>query len=181
MVLDLFRLWIGLCPATAHGPERLLHTQPAEMSNIFNPDFQDFVAALNECNVKYVLVGGYAVILHGYSRTTGDLDIWVQPSKENYHRLERAFQRFGMPLFDMTEDKFLAQDFYDVFTFGRPPVSIDIVTQIKGLQFEEAFEAAQWFDIEENLKIRGLSLKDLLQSKRASGRNKDLDDIEQLS
>jgi hypothetical protein len=151
------------------------------MSNIFNPDFQDFVAALNQCKVKYILVGGYAVILHGYSRTTGDMNIWVQPSRENYRRLVQAFQMFGMPVFDMTEDKFLAPDFYDVFTFGRPPVCIDIITHIKGLDFEEAVANAQWFDIEEGLKIRGLSLKDLIQSKRASGRNKDLDDIEHLT
>lgn len=151
------------------------------MSNIFNPDFQDFITALNESNVEYILVGGYAVILHGYSRTTGDLDIWVQPSKDNYERLIRAFQTFGMPLFDMKEDKFLEPDTSDVFTFGRPPVCIDIVTRIKGLDFEEAFQSAQWFEIEEGLEVRGLSLKDLLHSKQSSGRNKDLDDIEHLS
>lgn len=151
------------------------------MSNIFNPDFQDFIAALNQCEVKYILVGGYAVILHGYSRTTGDMDIWVQPSSENYQRLVRAFQVFGMPVFDMTEEKFLNLDFNDVFTFGRPPVSIDIITRIKGLDFDETFVAAQWFELEENLAVRALNLKALIQAKRASGRNKDLDDIEHLT
>jgi hypothetical protein len=151
------------------------------MKNIFNPDFQDFILALNQCEVKYILVGGYAVILHGYSRTTGDMDIWVQPSRENYNRLARAFQAFGMPVFDMTEDKFLAPDFYDVFTFGRPPVCIDIITHIKGLDFEEAAANAQWFEIEETLQVHGLSLHDLIQAKRASARNKDLDDIEHLT
>lgn len=151
------------------------------MSNIFNPDFQDFIAALNQCEVKYILVGGYAVILHGYSRTTGDMDIWVQPTSENYQRVVRAFNLFGMPIFDMSESKFTNPDFFDVFTFGRPPVSIDIITRIKGLDFKEAYNAAQWFQIEEGLEVRGLSLKDLIHSKRASGRNKDLDDIEHLS
>jgi hypothetical protein len=128
------------------------------MKNIFNPDFQDFILALNQCEVKYILVGGYAVILHGYSRTTGDMDIWVQPSRENYNRLARAFQAFGMPVFDMTEDKFIAPDFY-----------------------EEAAANAQWFEIEETLQVHGLSLHDLIQAKRASARNKDLDDIEHLT
>lgn len=150
------------------------------MSNIFNTDFQDFIAALNQCEVKYVLVGGYAVVLHGYSRTTGDMDIWVQPSRENYQFLVRAFHIFGMPVFDMTEEKFLETDLYDVFSFGRPPVSIDIITRIKGLDFDETFAFAQWFDVEENLQVRALNLRSLIQSKRASGRNKDLDDIEHL-
>ncbi len=127
-----------------------------------------------------MLVGGYAVVLHGYSRTTGDMDIWVQPSRENYQYLVRAFYIFGMPVFDMTEEKFLETDLYDVFSFGRPPVSIDIITRIKGLDFEEAFAFAQWFDVEENLQVRALNLRSLIQSKRASGRNKDLDDIEHL-
>lgn len=150
------------------------------MSHIFNPDFQEFIAALNQCEVNYILVGGYAVILHGYSRTTGDMDIWVQPGSENYQRLVQAFQIFGMPVFDMTAGKFLNPDFDDVFTFGRPPVCIDIITHIKGLDFEAAFAAAQWFKLEENLGVRALSLNALIQAKQASGRNKDLDDIAHL-
>jgi hypothetical protein len=151
------------------------------MSHIFNPDFQEFIAALNQCEVNYILVGGYAVILHGYSRTTGDMDIWVQPVSENYQRLVQAFHIFGMPVFDMTADKFLNPDFHDVFTFGRPPVCIDIITRIKGLDFEAAFAAAQWFELEENLGVRALSLNALIQAKQASGRNKDLDDIAHLA
>lgn len=151
------------------------------MNNIFNEDFQDFIRALNECQVEYVLVGGYAVILHGYSRTTGDMDIWVKPNEENYGRLVDAFHKFGMPVFDMTLERFLLLPHYDVFTFGRPPVCIDIITHIKGLTFEEAFSSAQWFDIEQDLAVRGLSLQSLLLAKQASARNKDLDDIEHLS
>lgn len=84
------------------------------MGNIFNEDFIDFLNALNTAEVKYVLVGGYSVILHGYSRTTGDLDILVERTKENYHRIEQAFSIFKMPLFDMTEDNFLNNDAMDV-------------------------------------------------------------------
>ncbi|MBI1692689.1 MAG: hypothetical protein FYV88_4120, partial [Bacteroidetes bacterium] len=64
------------------------------MGNIFNTDFRDFIAALNRNQVRYILVGGYSVILHGYPRTTGDMDIWVERSKENYLKLKEAFDDF---------------------------------------------------------------------------------------
>jgi hypothetical protein len=151
------------------------------MSNVFNVDFQDFISALNQSDVSYMLVGGYAVILHGYARTTGDMDIWVQPTRENYQRLVKAFQVFGMPLFDMTESKFLDKDFYDVFSFGRPPVCIDIVTNITGVEFDAAHAKSQWFEIRDGLKVCSLSLNDLITSKKAAARNKDLDDIDHLT
>ena len=78
------------------------------MGNIFNNDFRDFISALNDQEVKYILVGGYSVILHGYSRTTGDMDIWVERSIENYTKIKKAFQQFGMPVFDMTLENFLS-------------------------------------------------------------------------
>jgi len=151
------------------------------MNNLFNEDFLDFIRALNENAVDYILVGGYAVILHGYSRTTGDMDIWVHADGENYLRLVGAFHAFGMSVFDMTKERFLNQPHYDVFTFGRPPVCIDIITYVKGLHFQDAFSAAQWFEIDDNLSVRTLSLQSLLMAKQASARHKDLDDIENLS
>ena len=114
------------------------------MGNIFNQDFQDFIRALNEAKVRYVLVGGYAVILHGYNRTTGDLDIWLERTEENYTRLVSAFRIFNMPVFDMSLENFLNTSQYDVFTFGVPPVSIDIMLNVKGLDFKEALSLAEW-------------------------------------
>lgn len=73
------------------------------MSNILNEDFKDFIKAFDENDVEYILVGGYAVIMHGYNRTTGDMDIWVNRTKENYQKVVTAFMDFGMPVFDMTE------------------------------------------------------------------------------
>jgi hypothetical protein len=99
------------------------------MGNIFHDDFRDFIIALNTCGVDYILVGGYSVILHGYARTTGDMDIWVKKSGENYKRLIKAFALFGMSIFDMSEQNFLHNDAIDVFTFGRSPVSIDVMTK----------------------------------------------------
>jgi hypothetical protein len=149
--------------------------------NIFNPDFQDFISALNGCDVAYILVGGYSVILHGYYRTTGDMDIWVQPNAENYERLQKTFARFGMSVFDMTVERFMNTAQYEVFTFGRPPVSIDILTTVKGLDFETAFEHSEWFELTDVLSVRALRLADLLEAKKAAARPKDLDDLENLS
>ena len=101
------------------------------MGNIFNTDFRDFLSALNDQDVRYILVGVYSVILHGYSRTTGDMDIWVERTSENYSKIQSAFLQFGMPVFDMTETNFLAHPNWDVFTFGTPPVSIDMMVQVR--------------------------------------------------
>ena len=150
------------------------------MDNIFNEDFRDFISALNNNEVEYILVGGYSVILHGYSRTTGDLDIWVDKKRENYFKLVKAFREFKMSVFDMTEDNFLQKQELNVFTFGRPPSGIDIMTDVKGLNFNEAFKTSQIVEVA-NLKIRLIELDQLLKAKKAAGRHKDLDDIENLS
>jgi hypothetical protein len=150
------------------------------MGNIFNDDFRDFIQAMNNHDVEYILVGGYAVILHGYRRVTGDMDVWVNRTKDNYAKLVRAFAEFHLPLFDMTEQKFLDPDTADVFSYGRPPVSIDIITDLKGVQFDAAFSKAQIFN-ESGLMIRFIHLNDLIQAKKAAARHKDLDDIEKLT
>ncbi|MEL6717672.1 MAG: hypothetical protein AAFO82_07160 [Bacteroidota bacterium] len=80
-------------------------------NNIFNTDFQDFLNALNKNEVEYILIGGYAVILYGYRRTTGDLDIWVNRTEENYDKIVNAFHDFGMPIFDMSKEKFMSYPF----------------------------------------------------------------------
>jgi len=150
------------------------------MATIFNDDFREFIQALNDNNVEYILVGGYAVILHGYRRVTGDMDIWVNRTKENYSNLVKAFYQFDLPVFDMTEEKFLDVGAADVFSFGRPPISIDILTKLKGVEFDDAFLHALQFD-ENGIKIRFIHLNNLIEAKKAAGRYKDLDDIEKLS
>ncbi len=149
------------------------------MANIFNEHFRDFIQALNDKKVDYVLVGGMAVILHGYVRGTGDMDIWVNKTKENYKKLVKAFAQFGMPVFDMTEKSFLSDEF-DVYGIGVQPVRIEIMTAVKGLNFEETFNVSQIYK-EDDLEIRLVHISHLIQSKKASGRFRDLDDIEQLT
>lgn len=149
------------------------------MPDIFKSEFIELLQALNSCNVEYIVVGGYAVIAHGYYRTTRDMDVWVNKTKENYLKLTKSFALFGMPIFDMTLDNFLGEEF-DVFAFGRIPLKIDIITKLKGLQFEQAFASSIIMEID-NIKIRFINLPDLIATKKASGRHRDLDDIEKLT
>lgn len=163
-----------------HLPERKTSKKNENnMERIFNQDFVDFLHALNNNEVEYVLVNGYAVILHGYPRVTGDIDIWVNQTAENYQKLQQAFEEFGMPMFDMTEENFLDNQDFDVFSFGVPPVSIDVMTKMKGLDFSTTFTRTQRLQIQ-NLEVNLISLEDLKIAKRASGRPKDLNDLENL-
>jgi len=149
------------------------------MASIFHEDFRDFLNALNKADVRYILVGGYSVVLHGYSRTTGDMDLWMDRTSENYNRIIKAFQIFGMPLFDMTEYNFLSHPIWDVFTFGTPPVAIDIMVKIDGLNFEDIFQKAIYFE-DDDLKIRTINRNDLIAAKKIAGRAKDINDLENL-
>lgn len=149
------------------------------MGNIFNNDFRDFIKSLNQNDVKYILVGGYSVILHGYARTTGDMDVWVERTPANYKLISKAFTEFGMPLFDMNEENFLAHPNWDVFTFGKPPSAIDIMVSIKGLNFDIAFENSIFFN-DDDLSIRTIHRDDLIKAKLAANRSKDQNDLENL-
>lgn len=148
------------------------------MSNVFNDDFRDFLMALKNNDVDYILVGGYAVIYHGYNRTTGDLDLWIDPTSTNYKKLQGAFSEFGMSVFDMTEQNFLSNT-YDVFTFGNPPICIEILTKVKGLDFSESFINA--LDTEfDGIPVKMIDIRDLISAKKAAKRFKDLDDLNHL-
>ena len=149
------------------------------MGNIFNEDFQEFLHLLNTCKVKYVLVGGYSVIYHGFPRTTGDLDIFVEVSKENYEAIKNTFNLFHMPVFDMTEENFLNNSQMNVFSFGRSPVSIEILKEISGITFNEVYSRATNTTFE-NIPLRIIQLRDLKINKKASGRPKDINDLENL-
>lgn len=146
------------------------------MNNIFNQDFKELISLLNQHEVEYILVGGYAVILHGYVRTTGDLDLWLNRTKENYRRFIIAANQFGLPTSEMTEKKFLHDKSIDVFSFGRPPYALDIMLDVKGLNFNDCFDLSSMFKTD-NIEIRLINYQHLIKAKNASGRPKDLVDI----
>ena len=146
------------------------------MANLFNQDFQDFIQSLNINKVEYILVGGYAVILHGYIRSTGDMDVWINKTTENYCKLKDALRLFGAPMF--SENEFLGNTF-NVWGFGKEPNRIEIMSEVKGLQFDKVYANSKTYQ-HENFTIRFIKLKDLLKAKKAAGRFKDKNDIEQL-
>ena len=146
---------------------------------LISKDFLDFITALNSCKVKYILVGGYAVVLRGYSRSTGDMDIWIEPTEENYINMQKSFQQFGLPVNAITKEDFLSTTL-DVFSFGVEPQAIDVMTAVKGLEFTKTYELATWHTYE-NTSIKIIHLTHLIAAKKASGRYKDLNDIEHLS
>ncbi|WP_298118637.1 DUF6036 family nucleotidyltransferase [Flavobacterium sp.] len=146
------------------------------MPNLFNPDFLDFLELLDKNEVEYLLVGGYAVILHGYIRSTGDLDLWLNKTSENYKKLEQVYSDFGAPIFPYEE---FLNDKFDVWSIGVEPTKIEILTHVDGLEFKESFINCNWFDLEK-IKVPYIYFDDLIKNKLASGRFKDLADIEQL-
>jgi len=132
---------------------------------------------LLENDVKFLLVGAYAMGAHGYPRATGDIDIWVESSVENSERVYRSMAAFGAPLHEIDETTFAMPDV--VFQIGVAPRRIDIITKISGVEFNDAYQQRQIVDIE-GLSIPVLSLDDLIKNKRATGRDKDRLDADQL-
>ncbi|MCX6204897.1 MAG: hypothetical protein NTZ19_01425 [Bacteroidetes bacterium] len=146
--------------------------------HIFNEDFQDFIVLLNKHDVEYMLVGGYAVIIRGYSRSTGDMDIWVNKTETNFQKLFHTITDFGLPIEAIPIEQFFSTQ-YDVFAFGKPPSAIEIMTAVKGVSFKDAFDLST-IELIDKIPVRVIHLNHLIEAKKAAGRNKDLNDIENL-
>ena len=142
-----------------------------------NPDFVDRLRALRDGEVRFLVVGAYALAHHGRPRATGDLDIWVDATPANAPRVMLALASFGAPMHDITE-----QDFWRpgvVFQVGVPPGRIDVLTELTGLTFEEAWPAREPGQFGE-IMVDFLGREQFIRNKRATGRAKDLGDIEGL-
>lgn len=140
---------------------------------MLNIDFKDMLSALSGEGVEFLLVGAYALAAHGRPRATGDLDIWVHPSRQNAQRLWRALQRFGAPLQGMSPEEFTTPGM--VFQVGVAPCRIDLMTSIDGVEFDEAWPHRMNIAIE-NLGISVIGRAHLILNKRAVGRPQDLAD-----
>jgi Nucleotidyl transferase of unknown function (DUF2204) len=142
------------------------------------PDFREFLGSLNSAKVKYLVLGGYAVIYYGYRRATDDLDIWIETSTENTRRLSEVLQKFGG--FSATSVKpSLFQKQGMVFVFGREPARVDILTGPSGIDFESSYTKRRIVDWD-GVKVPLINLEDLKINKRSAGRAKDLADLENL-
>jgi predicted nucleotidyltransferase len=144
---------------------------------MLNEDYKDMLRALCAEKVKFLLVGAYALAAHGYPRATMDIDFWVMPSPENATAVIRALKRFGAPLQNLKKSDFQIEGV--IFQIGVAPRRIDIITAVDGLKFEDAFAHSTPVEIE-GLEIHVPSIPDLIINKRASGRTKDLADVEML-
>jgi hypothetical protein len=138
-------------------------------------EFKEFLALLNAYNVRYLLVGGYAVGFHGYVRYTKDMDIWVAISVENAAHVAKTIKEFSGS--DVDETKFLSTR--TLFRIGVPPIRIELMTQIDGVEFDDCYKQREQMAVGETV-IDVISLSDLRQNKRASGRPQDLADLDNL-
>jgi hypothetical protein len=144
-----------------------------------NEDYRDILTALVEQDARFMVVGAHALAVHGYPRATVDLDIWIQSTSDNARRVWRALAAFGAPLedLDVTESDLTRSNV--VAQFGLPPNRIDILTGISGLTFEAAWPNHVEGQLE-GVSVPVLGLDDLLENKRASGRDKDRADVKGL-
>jgi hypothetical protein len=144
---------------------------------ILPKDFKEFLRLLTEAGVEYLVIGGYAVGYHGYPRTTADIDIWVAISRKNALKLVDVFHAFGMRDAKLTPGLFQEQG--KIIRMGVPPVRIEVLTEIDGVDFDECYAAREVARID-GQSVNLISLRHLRRNKRASGRHKDLDDLDHL-
>lgn len=141
------------------------------------PDFVEFLRLLNSHEVRYLVVGGYAVAHYGHPRATGDLDIWIERSEENAPRMVSVLRAFGFGQAQLNEALFVQPS--KVIRMGVPPIRLEVHTDVTGLGFRGCFERrriVEWSGVQVPL----ISIDDLKINKRAAGRYKDLDDLEHL-
>ena len=143
-----------------------------------NSDFSDLLRIFNDHNVKYLVIGGYAVVQYAEPRFTKDLDLMISTDSENAEAVYRALKEFGAPLASLTPKDFSEEGFF--FQMGVPPVRVDILMGIPGVQFDKCWKRRVEVDFD-GLKVLFISKEDLIISKRAAGRPQDLIDADLLS
>jgi len=144
---------------------------------MLNRDYKDILREFSAKKVKFLLVGAYAMAAHGYPRATLDMDLWVMPSHENARAVLRALERFGAHIGELTSADLETEG--NVFQIGFAPRRIDIITAASGLEFGETFKNSALVEIE-GIDVHVPAIEDLIKNKKATGRAKDLADVEAL-
>lgn len=140
-------------------------------------DFVAFLQLLNAKGVRYLLLGGYAVGYHGYPRATADMDVWIAADAENAERIVEALRDFGFDVPELSPDLFLQPE--TVVRLGEPPVRIELLTAASGVDFDECYAERVVVGLSD-VQVPIIGLRHLRINKAASGRHKDLDDLEHL-
>jgi predicted nucleotidyltransferase len=138
-------------------------------------DFKEFVQCLNENNVKYLLVGGWAVGIYGHPRATKDIDFLFANDQENLSKIKKALEKFGAPPVDL--EKFEENGY--VIRIGSSPIQIDMINSADGIEINDCFKRKKILDVD-GIKINIISIDDLIKNKRTSGRLNDLSDADKL-
>jgi predicted nucleotidyltransferase len=142
------------------------------------PDFKEFLKLLKENDVRYLLIGGYAVNYYGYIRATGDMDIWIAVHPDNARKIVAVLRAFGFDQSDLKEDVFLQKN--KIVRMGVPPLRLEITTTISGVEFDECY-ATRVVDKLDGIEVNLIDLENLKKNKKASGRLKDMVDFKKLS
>jgi hypothetical protein len=140
-------------------------------------DFREFLRLLNYHHVEYLLIGGYAVGYYGFVRATGDMDIWVKISPNNAIQIVKALQEFGFAVPELSYELFMQEE--KIIRMGVPPLRLEILTTISGVEFAKCFDNRLTDQID-GIDVNLINLEDLKINKKASGRLKDLLDLENL-
>jgi len=140
-------------------------------------DFKEFLRLLNEHQVEYLLVGGYAVGYYGYPRATADIDLWVGAHPENAEKIVAVLKEFGFDPPELSSDLFLREG--QIVRMGVPPVRIEIMTSASGVDFKQCYRKRK-VDVLDGVEVSLISLKHLKANKQACARHKDLDDLDNL-
>ena len=141
-------------------------------------DFNEFVELFLEHNVRFLIVGGYALAAHGLPRATGDLDAWVWVNPENAQNIMRALNAFGFQNLSLTESDFSKED--SIIQLGYPPFRIDILTSIDGVVFDQAWEKKIVIELN-GMNVPFIGRDDLITNKKAAGRPQDIADVSRLT
>lgn len=144
---------------------------------MLNEDYKEMLQILLEEEVRFIVVGAYALGAHGFPRATGDIDIWIEPTADNAKKVVRSLTRFGAPLLDIGEKDFREEGV--IFEIGVVPRRIDILTAVDGVEFQSAYAGRMIIQIGE-LNVPVLSLQDLIKNKESTGREKDALDAKML-
>lgn len=144
---------------------------------MLNPDFKDMLSCLKDEEAEFIIVGAYALAAHGFPRATGDIDIWIKNSSDNAQKVMRALVQFGAPTSNLTEQDLTSPDM--IIQIGVEPCRIDLITNISGVEFNQAWENKVSVAIDD-LEIFILSKADLLRNKTVVNRDKDQGDISWL-
>ncbi|MBI3732877.1 MAG: hypothetical protein HY259_05390 [Chloroflexi bacterium] len=144
---------------------------------MLNQDFKEFLQSLNDNGVRYLIVGGYAVALHGHPRYTKDMDVWIDLDPHNATNLVNALEQFGFSSLGLQQQDFLVPD--QIVQLGYPPNRIDVLTTIPGVDFETCYQSRVFVQVDD-IVVNFIDLENLKKNKTASGRFQDLADLEQL-